>query len=271
MSPIYVPGKVVLQKQFAWNESVWNPSMIQTALWLDAADNATLFTTDIGSTLATNGSTVGRWNDKSGNNRNARQANAAYRPTLSTNAQNTRNGITFSGNLVSLDFATAPLLNSTSGSAVYVAKTSVSNTTINNGAVLGKWGSAAQPNSHEPYDGAIYHDFLSTTRQNASVSFDLQTGFIARISSAANSWKYFLNGSSLISSNSNTVSVGSSPTIGQGVNTAGFRGNVFEIVVFNSVLSDAGFQKVEGYLAHKWGLTANLPAGHPYKTVGPTP
>ena len=28
-------------------------------------------------------------------------------------------------------------------------------------------------------------------------------------------------------------------------------------------------EKVEGYLAHKWGLTANLPSGHPYKNSAP--
>lgn len=29
-------------------------------------------------------------------------------------------------------------------------------------------------------------------------------------------------------------------------------------------------EKIEGYLAHKWGLAANLDAGHPYKTTPPT-
>ena len=29
------------------------------------------------------------------------------------------------------------------------------------------------------------------------------------------------------------------------------------------------FQKAEGYLAHKWGLTANLPSDHPFKNVSP--
>jgi hypothetical protein len=29
------------------------------------------------------------------------------------------------------------------------------------------------------------------------------------------------------------------------------------------------FQKAEGYLAHKWGLEANLPSGHPYKSSAP--
>ena len=29
------------------------------------------------------------------------------------------------------------------------------------------------------------------------------------------------------------------------------------------------FEKAEGYLAHKWGLTANLPSDHPFKNVSP--
>jgi hypothetical protein len=29
------------------------------------------------------------------------------------------------------------------------------------------------------------------------------------------------------------------------------------------------FEKAEGYLAHKWGLTSSLPVSHPYKSVAP--
>ncbi len=29
-------------------------------------------------------------------------------------------------------------------------------------------------------------------------------------------------------------------------------------------------EKAEGYLAHKWGLTSNLPVSHPYKNIAPT-
>ena len=28
-------------------------------------------------------------------------------------------------------------------------------------------------------------------------------------------------------------------------------------------------QKIEGYLAHKWGLTSSLPNDHPYKSTAP--
>jgi SPRY domain len=48
------------------------------------------------------------------------------------------------------------------------------------------------------------------------------------------------------------------------------RGEFAELVIFpGSSATDR--EKAEGYLAHKWGLEGNLPAGHPYKTTPPGP
>jgi hypothetical protein len=47
-------------------------------------------------------------------------------------------------------------------------------------------------------------------------------------------------------------------------------GNIFEVVQYNSDLGETSRQKVEGYLAWKWGLQANLPATHPYKNSSPS-
>ena len=40
-----------------------------------------------------------------------------------------------------------------------------------------------------------------------------------------------------------------------------------ELIVFNSVLSTSERQKIEGYLAHKWGLSSILPNTHPAKSA----
>jgi hypothetical protein len=48
-----------------------------------------------------------------------------------------------------------------------------------------------------------------------------------------------------------------------------FDGTIGEIVFIQSAVSLSNRQKLEGYLAWKWGLQANLPAGHPYKNVPP--
>lgn len=42
-------------------------------------------------------------------------------------------------------------------------------------------------------------------------------------------------------------------------------------LVISTALSSTNRAKLEGYFAHKWGLTANLVAGHPYITTVPTP
>jgi hypothetical protein len=42
-----------------------------------------------------------------------------------------------------------------------------------------------------------------------------------------------------------------------------------EIVMYDSALSTADAERLEGYLAHKWGLTGDLPGGHPHKTTPP--
>ena len=39
------------------------------------------------------------------------------------------------------------------------------------------------------------------------------------------------------------------------------------LVIFNNELSDSDIEKIEGYLAHKWGLTSSLPITHTYKRL----
>ena len=52
--------------------------------------------------------------------------------------------------------------------------------------------------------------------------------------------------------------------------TENMTGNIFEIIQYNSDLGQTARQQVEGYLAWKWGLQANLPANHPYKAAAPS-
>lgn len=48
-----------------------------------------------------------------------------------------------------------------------------------------------------------------------------------------------------------------------------FQGAIAEIIITTSSLSDTDRQKIEGYLACKYGLQANLPGGHTYETACP--
>ena len=44
----------------------------------------------------------------------------------------------------------------------------------------------------------------------------------------------------------------------------GNYGHICELMFYNGVVPTTQRQQIEGYLAWKWGLQANLPAGHPY-------
>ena len=44
-----------------------------------------------------------------------------------------------------------------------------------------------------------------------------------------------------------------------------FRGTISEILIFTETLSVEDTERVEGYLAHKWGTQELLPSEHPYK------
>jgi len=55
-----------------------------------------------------------------------------------------------------------------------------------------------------------------------------------------------------------------------GATTSFFDGDIAEIVVVQDALGTSDREKLEGYLAWKWGLEGNLPSGHPYKNAAPT-
>ena len=48
-------------------------------------------------------------------------------------------------------------------------------------------------------------------------------------------------------------------------------GTIYEVLFFNTSVSTAQRQQLEGYLAWKWSLQGNLPANHPYKKFPPAP
>jgi len=57
---------------------------------------------------------------------------------------------------------------------------------------------------------------------------------------------------------------------GIGAPTKYFDGYLGEVIVAPTNYGTDDRQKLEGYLAHKWGITANLPSDHPYKSNPPT-
>jgi hypothetical protein len=292
--PIYTPGKVVLAKQFTWNETVWNPSMIQTALWLDANDSAT---------ITQSGGAITAWADKSGNNRTATaDGNPTYSATgMSTNKpavqlDGTGDGfvssITGIGSFNALDVymvtqttaAAAANTNTASfwaygnaaaGGGIYPAQKAlalISSTGVLTGETIaalfdngadGRLGSTSY--SRNANTAQLLNSRYSTAgtalvTNGSATTLDLSSGITTLTNSAPSAIAYTIDSNFYVGANRAGGTVFYSPAI-----------KFAEVIVSSTLLTTDTRQRMEGYLAHKWGLTANLPAGHPYKTVGPTP
>lgn len=79
---------------------------------------------------------------------------------------------------------------------------------------------------------------------------------------------YSQNGSNLqagdIGTNSMTgITIGSRYT----QNEESFVGHICEVLLYNRLLTTREIQRVEGYLAWKWGLQTSLPSTHPYRNT----
>jgi hypothetical protein len=258
---------------FTWNETVWNPSMISTALWLDAADSSTLFTTDTGSTLVVSGDTVGRWNDKSGNNKNVIQATESNRPLFTADLLNGLPLLTFDGSTDQLVNTAVGLPTGAAARSLFAVyrplRSSVSNTVFSQGIenTTGRWF-ALQFRSG-PVGDPYFAGFSSDVSSGDAIEF---TDKLAVVTYDGTTVTVFKNGTSKASASrtlnttGNNLRIGTSPDQAEHANC-----RLAEIVMIASSASTDTRQRIEGYLAHKWGLTANLPNDHPYKTVGPTP
>ena len=66
------------------------------------------------------------------------------------------------------------------------------------------------------------------------------------------------------------TSAGMTPISDTTTTLFGIGGSVSEGIIFNTILTTAERQVVEGYLAWKWGTRASLDPTHPYKTVQPS-
>ena len=245
----------------------WTPANITTALWLDATDNATVFS-DAGTTQAVAGSsTVQQWNDKSGNARNLSQSTAGLRPSYTSAGLNGKNILTFTSKtmrsaLDALSFSTLAVFAVASNSA--------------NFSVL--FGIPHEATSHSnPFFRLLVWRTIDN-EVNIRVNGVAATGGTFGTTSNI----YSLDSSTAEGRVGGTVQVTGTPATLTYPNSVPFilgghasegelmNGIYAEVVVVSSAPSTDTRERIEGYLAHKWGLTANLPGGHPYKTAAPT-
>lgn len=252
----------------------WTPAKLPNlALWLDAADS---------STITLNGSTVSQWRDKSGNGRHASQNTAANQPTYTANGLNGKPVVTFDGSNDFMAFQTA-FGTVTEFNAVIVWRTDASG--VGNFDYLyqiGDGSNALSLNAASPTAGSFNGNYYGLTSATTPSALDFNTAAVfnaAAITShrigTGTTHNLWVNGSArTVPSWPSSLNVDSSNSgLGRFINNNAhfLQGYIAEIVfVTNSALSTADRQLLEGYLAWKWALEANLPSGHPFKNTPPT-
>ena len=262
-------------------QKLWRPDELgaSLALWLDAEDAAS---------ITLNGSTVSQWDDKSGNARHVSQATAANQPNYTASGLNGKQVITFDGTNDALINASAGLMRAVSGATAVMVMSRAANLAAGSDAL---WIGTSVGNARLVMGvriglAAPGEGFTSGGRRLSTDTFQTVTGFAytsnpiiaaARHDYANTNLEIWQDGTAgasrvyqtagVTDNNAGPLSVGAGNVAGTG---APFNGYIAEITLVHSALSTTDRQKLEGYLAHKWGLETNLPAGHPYKTTPPT-
>lgn len=264
--PMELVNRLPYDHPYRWDGALfggpklWRPLNLGTnlALWLDAED---------ATSITLNGSTISQWNDKSGNGRNASQATAANQPTYSATGMLGKPAVVFDG---TDDFMSV----SDFSNAVSLALIG------SGGTILSPLISGAAPLDFTPAwnaNGATieYRGKTNTTMQAVSLGGavnDFSIGFIS-LDAASSEVRLSGNGGAQITSSQTINSADTTiNTLGRDFQGASqfADGRIAEIVVASSLLSTENRQRLEGYLAWKWGLESNLPSGHPYKNSPPT-
>lgn len=273
---------------------LWRPSVLGSslALWLDADD---------ASTITLNGSTVSQWRDKSGNGMHATQATAANQPIYNAIGLNTKPVLGFDGTNSFMQAGNTSVWNfmhngdkytiigvwkpgivGTPGSQVMIALTT-SNTSGASG--VGQYFAFGDSFGfrYNVTSGGSVSAFVSISRAYTGILETFNSPVIIAI--AADPANSTANNRVAVSVNGNTPVLGNTLTgavttanssvpliIGSivGSTTNRYIGDLAELLIIKGELQPPSIRfSLEGYLAHKWGLTANLPIDHPFKINPP--
>ena len=228
-------------------------------LWLDGTDingNGSAFSV---------GGTISTWVDKSslGNNMTGTSVTYTYDSTYGVN------GPTFNGSSSVFNQANSGLysLNNVSTWTVFSV-----NRRINSSAIYAVYNAKSPGSGQNNYliyrysAGAGAQWYLGDTTGSYITFSGATDGITTLTSQTSGTAQGFINGSSMGTGSTSSSSGQATFTIG--LQTGAYMyGFIFEILVYNRGLSTPEQQQVEAYLAWKWGLQANLPAGNPYKNT----
>ncbi|MDB3914213.1 hypothetical protein N9378_05075, partial [Flavobacteriaceae bacterium] len=227
------------------------------SIWLDANDAASI-TID-------NYYTADEWRDKSGNERHV--SNQVGDPKTGVRTINGLNVIDFTSSRMATS-SIASWLNNTS--YTIIAVTQFDNNTQ---AFMGTEGGGNNQIMYHGYMGSNWTlgQFGGGNGTSWSTSLSSTTPVLSVTTAAHPTFEAWINGTSLgINTASSTQLSATGPfNIGRPESDGGwgyYDGTIAEIIIISDEITSVKRQKIEGYLAHKWGLEGNLPSNHPYAT-----
>jgi hypothetical protein len=230
---------------------------------------AAWFSTMESGSVILDGTTASQWSDISGNNRHATQATKENQPTYTPDGLNGKPVLTFDGVNDRLVTASTTLGITNSASLIVVAQLS-SRTPPEQGiagsdSLTNRFGffiTGSNTMRWNPIAGTNTIEATSVTGAQILVG-TAQSGNSA----------LFRNGTSIATGTAATVTMANTPfNIGNmlpGTTIPHFSGPIAEVLVLPSFLSTTDRQHLEGYLAWKWELQANLANNHPFKFSPP--
>jgi len=246
---------------------LWTPSEISTSAWFDAYDEGT---------ITESGGAVSQWDDKSGNANHATQGTGSLQPVTGTNVINGLNAIYSDGsNLLEIALDTWQNSNDIMVFMVLNADSPI----VGNSEPI---GNRSGPTSQEGFiarltSTQIRHVYIGggTLTGSDSISLDPTSERIVSFSQNGLDMTVstFDGGTEVLSNFSYQQYVDSTSYLSlfKGGEKGGFFvGSIGEIIITSYADGVAKKNFINGYLAHKWGLEANLPVSHPYYTNPPT-
>ncbi|MGL5019968.1 MAG: PKD domain-containing protein [Luteolibacter sp.] len=243
----------------------WLPVALNPVGWYDATDALT---------ISQSGGAVSEWRSKVGSS-HMLQAASGKRPTTGTKQINGRNVLAFDGIDDALKTATNPF-GSTIQNALFMTVTNIGENTAS--TLFSLSGSSVNPaqrfQAHAPFsDGKVYFDVGGTTGANRLQSTATwsanQTKLLGFYSSVAASVQQVWDSGTVIlgDAGGHTLNTESGISLGHDGASAYDNCTMGEVVIVNGVVTADNRQRLESYLAHKWGLASTLPVTHPYRSA----
>lgn len=256
------------------NRPDWTPEALVLDDWKDVSDASTLWEDDAGTIPAT--TSVGRVDDKTGNNHQWTQSTTSQKPQLGRTL-NGLDALDFNGAGTDANGSRMEIANAFElmGKEVWCVVQTDGADTANNNKILGSASpSNGQQVSVKPLtQGGTMRSWAGVSPWSADTAGPAVPAGVPsllgyRMDPAAK--KFVLNGVQQTTTDTDLANGNLTPnTVGYGTFTPTFDGLIAELIITNGLLSEDDRRRMEGYLAHKWGLTGNLPSDHPYKTKKP--